>query len=58
MVVYQSGFDITGDPRTLDMPISVDDMFAVATDARVDLTTSQSAIDAGEALTFWDEDAW
>jgi hypothetical protein len=33
-------------------------MFAVATDARVDLTTSQSAIDAGEALTFWDEDAW
>jgi hypothetical protein len=58
VLVYQSGFDITGDPRTLDMPISVDDMFAVATDARVDLTTSQAAIDSGEDLMFWDEDAW
>lgn len=56
--VYQAGFDITDDPRTLEMPISVDDMFAIATDPRMGLTTSQAAVDAGEALPFWDENAY
>ena len=53
VLVSQSGPTIDADPRRLDMPISVDDMLAVARDERVDLTTSQEAIDAGEALDYW-----
>jgi hypothetical protein len=53
VLVSQSGPTIDADPRQLDMPISVEDMFAVAQDARVDLTTSQEAIDAGAALDYW-----
>jgi len=53
VLVSQSGPTIDADPRRLDMPISVDDMVAVARDERVALTTSQEAIDAGEALNYW-----
>ena len=53
VLVSQSGPTIDADPRRLDMPISVDDMVAVARDERVALTTSQEAIDAGKALDYW-----
>lgn len=37
VLVSYAGPDITGDPRRLDLPISVDDLRAIAADARVDL---------------------
>jgi hypothetical protein len=51
-LVY-SGPKITGDPRELEMPVTVDDLFAIARDPRVGLTTSRDAIDAGEKLDYW-----
>ena len=53
VLMFYAGPRITRDPRKLDMPISVDDLFAIARDPRVDVTTSQSALDAGAALDFW-----
>jgi hypothetical protein len=53
VVLFYAGPDITKDPRELDMPISVEDLFAIAHDDRVNLTTSQEAIDGGESLSFW-----
>jgi hypothetical protein len=53
VLVYQSGPDITGDPRKLDLPVSVGDMFALAEDPRIDLTTSEGAVDTGESLPYW-----
>lgn len=53
VLVVLAGPDITADPRELDLAISVDDMLAIAEDPRVDLTTTQEAIDAGLALVSW-----
>ncbi|UMG91074.1 hypothetical protein [Nocardioides sp. TF02-7] len=52
VLVYYAGPTITEgeDPRDLDLPISVDDLFAIANDPRVDSTTSQEAIDGGADL--------
>jgi len=44
---------VTKDPRQLRLAISVDDMFDLANDPRVDLTTAQAAIDGGDALDYW-----
>ena len=40
VLVFYAGPAITGDPRDLDLPIPVDHLLAIATDPRVDLTTS------------------
>lgn len=48
-----AGPDITGDPRELDLPIPVETLFDIATDPRVDVTTSAEAVDAGEDLSYW-----
>lgn len=53
VLLHYAGPDITGDPRKLDLPISVDDLRAIAADPRVDVTTSQAALDAGEKLPHW-----
>jgi hypothetical protein len=53
VLLYYAGPDITGDPRKLDMPISVDDLRAIAADPRVDITTSQAALDAGDKVSHW-----
>ncbi len=53
VLMFYSGPKVTGDPRELDLPISVDDLFEIAADPRVDRTTSQDAIDAGADLAFW-----
>ena len=53
VLVYQSGPDITGDPRSLRLPVTVSDMFAVAEDPRIDLSTSREAVDAGASLPYW-----
>lgn len=52
-VVY-AGDDITADPRTLDLSVTVEQMTDVVTDPRLGLTTSQDVIDAGEALEGFD----
>ena len=53
VVLSFSGPALTRDPRELDLVISVPDMFAIAADPRVDVTTSRAAIEAGERLEFW-----
>ena len=53
VLMFYSGPDITKDPRELDLPISVDTLFEIAKDHRVDVTTSQDAVDAGKDLSFW-----
>lgn len=53
VVVYQAGADIEGDPRELDLAISVEDMVAVAADPRVDLTTTPATVAAGDDLAWW-----
>ena len=53
VLVFYAGPAITGDPRDLDLPIPVDHLLAIATDPRVDVTTSQAALDAGAGLDFW-----
>jgi hypothetical protein len=52
--VLLAGPDITGDPRSLDLPISVDEMAAVINDPAFGLTTTQEMVDAGAALTPWE----
>ncbi len=53
-IVLSSGPEaVTKDPRELQFSISVDDMFDLANDPRVDLTTTQAAIDGGDALDYW-----
>lgn len=49
------GPTVTGDPRELDMSISVEDMVEIADDPRVDVTTSTEAVEDGEALDWWQE---
>ncbi len=53
VLLFQSGPLVTGDPRRLDLRISVKDVFAIAQDPRVDVTTSAAAIRAGEELSTW-----
>ena len=53
VVLRYSGPDITGDPRDLGLPISVDTVVDIVTDPRVAPTTSQEAIDSGEEIDFW-----
>jgi hypothetical protein len=53
VLMFYAGPSITGDPRELDMPISVETLFAIANDPRVDVTTSESAVRAGQDLDYW-----
>lgn len=52
--VRWSGDVITGDPREQDLRIAVEAMTDLVQDERLGLTTSQTAIDDGEALDGWD----
>lgn len=53
VLLFYSGPTISADPRELDLPISVETLFDIATDPRVDLTTSEAAIEAGADLPYW-----
>ena len=57
VALFSSGPPVTGDPRRLDLEISVADMVAIAADPRVDVTTSPEALDAGEKLSSWSRGA-
>jgi hypothetical protein len=50
VLVTQSSETIAGDPRDQDLQITVQDMVDIANDQRVDLTTTQEALDAGGHL--------
>ena len=53
-IVISSGPSrINDDPRRLDLAIGVTDMFELANDPRVDLTTTQAAVDGGIELRDW-----
>lgn len=54
VLMFASGPPITGDPRELDLPISVDEMLELAGDPRVDLTTTGEAVEAGADLDYWE----
>jgi len=53
VLLFYSGPRITADPRELELPISVESLFAIAADPRVDVTTSEDAIALGEDAEFW-----
>ena len=57
VVVIFSGPHITRDPRTMDLPVTLDQLVDIARDDRIDLTTTQAAVDAGAALDYWEETA-
>ncbi len=52
VLLFSSGPAITGRPRQLDLPVPVDDMLAIAADPRVEVTTSEAAVEAGRNLAF------
>lgn len=52
-LLFYAGPTISDDPCELDLPISTDDLFAIANDPRVNVTTSRQAVDAGPDLPFW-----
>lgn len=51
---YQSGPAVTGDPRDLELDITVDAMIALLEDPWLRLETSPDAIEAGEELDDWE----
>jgi hypothetical protein len=53
VLVSYSGSSITGDPRKQDLSVSLDGLIALARDPRIDRTTSQAVVDAGEKLGYW-----
>lgn len=53
VVLRYSGPEIDGDPRNLDLPVSIDTLVDIATDPRIAPTTSQEAVDAGEQVDYW-----
>ena len=53
VLFFYVGPAITGDPQDQELPIPVEDMFAIAADPRVDVTTSTAAVEAGEDIAFW-----
>jgi hypothetical protein len=57
VVVVFSGPHITRDARTMELPVTIDQLVDIARDDRVDLTTTQAAVDAGAALDYWEETA-
>ena len=53
VLVTYSGTAITGDPRNLDLSVPLDGLIALARDERLDRTTTQAAVDAGEKVDYW-----
>jgi len=48
-----TGDAITGDPRDLDLGVTVDQLVEVATDPRISTTTTSEAVEAGNDLAVW-----
>lgn len=56
VLVTYSGPVIRKDPRTVELDVSVDTLFDIADDDRVDVTTTEETVDAGADLSYWSED--
>jgi hypothetical protein len=52
-VATQTGPEVTADPRTLDLDVTVDDMLALVRDQRVGLTTTPATVAAGDKVSNW-----
>lgn len=55
VVISYSGPEITGDPREMDLPITVADLTAVVEDPWLRLRTSPGAVEAGNSLDRWSD---
>ena len=55
VLVTYSGPRITADPRTLDLPVTVETVFEIANDDRIDATTSQEFVDRSADLPYWSD---
>lgn len=52
VMVTFNGPKLRHDPRTVDLPVSVDTLFAIAHDPRLDVTTTQDVVDRGDELSY------
>lgn len=50
VLVRVSGPSVTGDPRTLDLGVTLETLAAVATDRRLRLTTTREVVDLGSSI--------
>ena len=55
VMVTFNGPKLRRDPRTVDLPVSVDTLFAIAHDPRLDVTTTQDVVDRGADLPYLEE---
>ena len=55
VMVTFNGPHLHRDPRTVDLPVSVDTVFAIANDPRIDVTTSQEVVDRGADLAYLED---
>ncbi|WP_279235515.1 chitosanase [Nocardioides sp. SR21] len=53
VMVAFAGPRLTQDPRDVDLPVSVETLFDIANDDRIDVTTTQDVVDAGAELDYW-----
>ncbi|WP_408897791.1 hypothetical protein ACJ5H2_01470 [Nocardioides sp. R1-1] len=54
VLVRVSGPSVTGDPRTLDLGVTLETLAAVATDRRLSLTTTPDVLDLGDSVEMAD----
>ncbi len=50
---YDQDVEVTGDPRDLDLPLPAEDLLAAVSDPSVGLVASPEQLQAGDALTVW-----
>ncbi len=50
LVAIYVGAEVTGDPRDLELPVTVEELRAIVTDERFDLTVSPSLVEEGREL--------
>ena len=55
VLVGYGGVEIVGDPREQELPVPVETMERLAQDERLSLTTTQDVVDAGKAVTDWED---
>ena len=53
VLVAYYGPAITGDPRQQELPIDVSQLLDLASDRRIDATTSRAAVKAGAQASYW-----
>lgn len=54
VLVFETGPTIVRDPRDMTLPVTIDELFTLAEDHRIDVTTSKAAVREGESLSYWE----